>query len=177
MRISRYEGEDGIQEVDLVGNLALAEHDYPRAVELGNQAGDLLTRLGAPHGLAITRWNMGLAELALGNAARAESLFADALRLANENDIAEVAAWCPTGLAAVSSRRRDFERAASLLGLAETLMAETGAVLEPMERELFDHTRAAAEDGLGHDNFVAAEKAGRSLDIKEVLQTLPGRAD
>lgn len=152
-----------------LGNLALAEYDYSRAAELGSQASDLLARLDVAHGLAITWSNTALAELALGNASRAESLFADALRLASENDIAEVPPWCLTGLAAVSSRRRDFERAASLLGLAETLMAETGAALERSERELFDHTRAVCEDGLGRDNFAAAEQAGRSLDIKEVV--------
>jgi len=150
-------------------NVALIEHDYPRAAQLGGQAGDLLAALDFAHGLGIVWSNTALAELALGNATRAESLFADALRLASENEIPEVTIWCLTGLAAVSSRRGDFEDAASLLGLAATLLAETGAALEPAERELFNETRAAGEDALGRDRFAAAEKAGRSLDINEAL--------
>jgi tetratricopeptide (TPR) repeat protein len=153
-------------------NLALTQHDYGRAVELGRQCSELLEQLGAWHPLAIAWSNTGVAELALGDVSKAESLFAGALQIAHENGISEVTAWCLTGLAAVAAHNGDVERAAGLLGLTEVAMVDSGVVLEPAELELFSASREAVETDLGPDRLASAMEAGRSLDIEDLLTTL-----
>jgi predicted ATPase/class 3 adenylate cyclase len=170
LTLARREGDDFLVAMILANlcNLALTEHDYRRAVDVGRQCSELLERLGVAHGLAITWSNIGLAELALGNVAKAESLFADALRLAREHALAEVMVWCLTGLAAVAARTNELERAATLLGAVDMAIDSTGIMLEPAEQELFDETRSLAEDALGPDRFGSALDAGRTLELEAV---------
>jgi predicted ATPase/class 3 adenylate cyclase len=153
-------------------NLALIEHDYAGALELGRECSRIAQKLGAQHPLAIAQSNMGIAELGLGNLATAESLFADGLETASGHGITEAEAWCIAGLAAVAARRGDDETAARYLGLVLLRMEETGVVFEPAERELLDETRETTEASLGPDRFANATETGRSLDARSILAML-----
>ena len=166
------QGEDDYALLGVLANLcnlALRQHDYGRAAELGRQSAEVAARMGLMHALAITRSNTGIAELGLGNVSEAESLFVEALGFAHDLGNAEVEGWALTGLAAVSARNGKDEQAAALLGLAEIAMAAGGAVLEPAEQELFDETRSQAERALGTDGLELAMRHGRELEIGDVV--------
>jgi hypothetical protein len=59
-----------------------------------------------------------------------------------------------------------LERAARLLGAAETLREAIGAPLSPRERVWYDHDVSAVRAGLGEADFVEAWAAGKAEGVQ-----------
>ena len=93
--------------------------------------------------------NLSMVERQRGDLAAAESLSRDALRIiAGRRDELAVG-WVINGLAAVTAARGQDERAAVLLGLAESLLERAGGEWPPDELEQHDGTLRALTERLG----------------------------
>ena len=104
-----------------------------------------------------------------GDLAAAEACHRESLRqagdLADENSLA----FALEGLACVAAARRQPERAAVLLGAAESIRARTGSQLPLQERADVARAAGAAAGDLGREAFDLALDRGRRMSTGEVL--------
>ena len=111
--------------------------------------------------------NLSMVERQLGNLDRAEALSLEALRfaVAKRNEMA--IPWTINGLAAVTAAQGRLERAATLIGIAESLLAKAGGEWPPDEREQYEGTLAAVSAGLSAADLDRARASGAAMSLDE----------
>lgn len=93
--------------------------------------------------------NLSMVERQLGNVDRAEALSREALQTIRDGGDELAIAWTLNGLAASTAAVGDPDRAATLIGLAETMLARAGGAWPPDERVQYDTTLASLGNALG----------------------------
>jgi hypothetical protein len=131
--------------------------------------------------ISVAVANLGRVQLlANGEPARAQTLFAEGLRLARARNDRRVAAECVQGLAAVKALEGRAGEAARLFGSAQVLLETTGASASPAEEALGARFLPPLQSELG-DSYAAEWEAGRSLAPEDVdalaLGGRPGHAE
>jgi non-specific serine/threonine protein kinase len=111
--------------------------------------------------------NLSMVERQLGNLDRAEALSLDALRIVSRKGDEMATPWVINGLAAVTAAKGRFERAATLLGIAESLLERAGGEWPADEREQHDDTLATLSAGLSPATLESARAAGRAMTLDE----------
>lgn len=111
--------------------------------------------------------NLSMVERQLGNLDRAEALSLEALRFAVAQRDEMAIPWSMNGLAAVTAAQGRLERAASLIGLAESLLAKAGGEWPPDEREQYEGTLALLSANLSTQDLDRARAAGAALSHDE----------
>jgi hypothetical protein len=86
--------------------------------------------------------NLSMVERQLGNLGDAEELSLDALRIAAAKHDEMAIPWVLNGLAAVIAAKGDIERAAKLIGIAESLLERAGGKWPPDELAQYEDTLA-----------------------------------
>ncbi|GAC1401894.1 MAG: hypothetical protein NVSMB52_15760 [Chloroflexota bacterium] len=76
------------------------------------------------------------------------------------------------GMAAVAAALNQEQRAAQLLGLAESLRGESNVPRQPSVEPEYDALVTSVRDALGEVDFVAAQSVGRGLSLEHVLASL-----
>lgn len=109
--------------------------------------------------------NLSMVERQLGNLDRAEALSLEALRFAASNGDAMAIPWTINGLAAVTAAQGRLERAATLIGIAESLLAKAGGEWPPDEREQYEGTLATLSVGLSPQALELARAAGAAMEL------------
>jgi tetratricopeptide (TPR) repeat protein len=145
------------------GEPATARALYERSAPLFRNAGD--TR-----GLAQTLLGLGKSALYSGAAERAREAFAEALTRWNEVNITAGVIRSVIGLAGVAHAVSVPDRAATLYAAAETLAAQHAVSLSVPDAANRAHRVARIREQLGHSNFEALWRAGRSLSLEETIQ-------
>jgi non-specific serine/threonine protein kinase len=111
--------------------------------------------------------NLSMVERQLGNADRAEALSLEALRIVTAKRDEMAIPWVLNGLAAVTAAQGRLERAATLIGIAESLLATAGGEWPPDEREQFEGTVATLAAGLSPAALERARTAGSSMGLDD----------
>jgi non-specific serine/threonine protein kinase len=111
--------------------------------------------------------NLSMVERKLGNLDRAEELSLAAMRFAVATRDEMAIPWSINGLAAVTAAQGRLERAATLIGLAEALIAKAGGEWPPDEREQYEGTLAALSEGLSPVALKKARAAGAAMGLDE----------
>jgi tetratricopeptide (TPR) repeat protein len=111
--------------------------------------------------------NLSMVERQLGNLDRAESLSLDALRFAASKRDEMAIPWTINGLAAVTAAQGRLERAAMLIGIAESLLAKAGGEWPADEREQYDGTLATLSGGLEPAALETARAAGAAMNLDD----------
>ena len=111
--------------------------------------------------------NLSMVERRLGNLAGAEALSRDALRIVVAKRDEMAIPWVINGLAAVTAAQGRLERAATLVGIAESLLAKAGGEWPPDEREQYEGTLAALAAGGSSPDLERARAAGAALSLDE----------
>ena len=102
--------------------------------------------------------------------ASASALLRDSVVLCLEAGLNEFVAYGLRGLAWVAATAGQPRRAATLLGAADRLLAETGVDEWPMRRDLAGEARDAARAALGEEAYVAAAGEGRRMSVEAAVQ-------
>jgi len=148
------------------GYAAITQGNYQRAAVYMDEALVLAEQSGEQVRVMMAFGNLGLASLFTGNFDDAAAHFAQQLRLGHEHAVPWMAAEAMTGLAAIAARQGDSERAARLLGAAESLANILGdAVGARLEQEFF----APARDGIGEARWAVVHTAGGGLGFEEAV--------
>jgi predicted ATPase/DNA-binding CsgD family transcriptional regulator len=112
---------------------------------------------------------------AQGNVGQAEALYLESFCLALENGYVVWAGGSLIGLARVAESQGESERAARLLGGAQTLV-DVNKHLAPVERAAYERLVACLRARLGEETFTTAWKEGCSMTPQQALAA-PERAD
>jgi tetratricopeptide (TPR) repeat protein len=111
--------------------------------------------------------NLSMVERQLGNLDEAEALSRDALRIVAANRDEMAIPWVINGLAAVTSAQGRLERAATLIGLAESLLAKAGGEWPPDEQEQYEGTFAGLSTGLSPTALDQARATGAAMGLDD----------
>jgi tetratricopeptide (TPR) repeat protein len=117
-----------------LGEVARSQEDYERAWEFWKRAHASFKELGDPRYTGWTLCNLGLIELQQGRSHPALHLLREGLGLAQALLDRRAAAYTLECLAAVAASDGDAERAARLMGAADSLLEEMAAGVWPSER-------------------------------------------
>jgi predicted ATPase len=156
--------------------LALAarrQGDYGRARELHQAALSFYREAGFAGEVARSLSSLGYVEELRGDLDAAEACHRESLRLARDLPDELPLAMVLEGLARVAAAQRQPERAAVLLGAAESIRTRTGAPLPPQERIDVERAARAAVSALGREAFAEEIEQGRRMTIQEAVAYAP----
>jgi predicted ATPase/DNA-binding SARP family transcriptional activator len=172
VEVGRRAGDERILAlaVNNLGDYALTRGDHARARPLFEESLGLLRARGDTTNVARALFNLGAADLELGRHDAAAAHFREGLELAGDAGDREDLAWLLEGSAALAMARADAERAATLLGAAEALLAAMGADHKPYERSLRDRTHAAVVAALGEAAAEDLMRRGATLATPEAIE-------
>jgi predicted ATPase/DNA-binding SARP family transcriptional activator len=148
------------------GYLAVAQGSYERAAAYLDEALVFAERSGEPLMVILAFGNLGLASLFTADLESAVVRFEEELRLCREHALSWLAAEGIAGLAAVAACRGELERAARLLGAAESLAnVLNDAAGVRLEEEFF----SPARQQMGETRWRAAYADGVGLGFDEAV--------
>jgi predicted ATPase len=148
------------------GYTAIGQGSYECAAAYLDEALVLAKRTGEQLRVMLVFENLGLVSLFMANLERAMARFAEGLRLCLEHGVAWTGAEALAGVAAVAARQGKSERAARLLGAAESLSEFQNAVGVRLEQEFF----SPARQQLGEGRWGAAHAEGARLSFGEAVR-------
>jgi len=146
----------------MAGDLAEARELMSRRIELARETGNFAT-------VGIECNNLSMVERQLGNIEGAEALAREALQISSRRGDGLAISWNLNGLAAVAAHRRDFERAATLLGAADAAMEDAGGAWPPDELVHYQRTVGAATEALGATPFQTVRALGHSMTTDQAI--------
>jgi hypothetical protein len=103
-------------------------------------------------------------------------LFAESLELTRQMGMKALLLYALIGLAMADQDPADLSRSARLHGTADQAMADTGRMLEPLERRLADLDRQALRAAMGAEAFEAEYAAGRAIETARGSPIWPSSA-
>jgi tetratricopeptide (TPR) repeat protein len=115
--------------------------------------------------------NLSMVERKLGNFDAAEALSLAALRIVTRKHDEMAIPWVINGLAAVRAAKGSHQRAATLLAIAESLLARAGGEWPADEREQFEGTLAAVSAALSAKVLEDARARARGMTLEECVAT------
>jgi len=148
------------------GYVAIEQGSYECATVYLDEALVLAEKTGEQLRVMLVFENLGLASLFVGDLERALARFADGLRLCREHGVPWAGVEGIAGVAAVAARRGESERAARLLGAAESLAELEEAVGSRLEEEFY----STARERIGDARWRAAYAEGARLSFDEVVR-------
>jgi non-specific serine/threonine protein kinase len=113
--------------------------------------------------------NLSMVERQLGNLETAETLEREALEIEQQTGDQFTTPFAISGLAAIATERREFERAATLVGAAEAIMAAQHMAWPPDERPHYERLLADLPAGMGSEAFELVRSRGHSMTPSEAV--------
>ncbi len=113
--------------------------------------------------------NLSMVERQLGNLETAEALARDALETGERIGDQFTKPFAISGLAAIATDRREFERAATLVGAAEAIMEAQHMAWPPDERPHYERMLAVLPEAMGSAEFDRARAAGHAMASSEAV--------
>jgi non-specific serine/threonine protein kinase len=163
----------GVSTANL-GELAFQRGEYSNAEGLFRTAHGLFTDLQHAGGLAYVFHHLALVKLAQSEYEEALEYLGDALRSGHARGDVEIMAYCLGAAASVALGQQDAERAALLLGAAESMRRRIGIALSPKDQRENEAARAASRDTLGSRAFEEAWANGAEMTSDEAVACVLG---
>jgi predicted ATPase/DNA-binding CsgD family transcriptional regulator len=174
-----FKQEDDKQGISMAlnnrGKMAQYQGNYITAKALYYEAQALASDIGDKLGVVGILSNLGDVANCEGDYEQAERFYLESLDLCQHLGCTQETAECLEGLTTAILRYQP-ERAARLLGAAETLHKRAGnSPLPPIKRLAHEHLAATLRSRLGEKAFTVAWLAGRAMAVDEVLAFPPDR--
>ena len=147
------------------GYVTIEQGSYERAAAYLDEALVLAERTGEQLRVMLVLENLGLAALFMADLERAMARFAGGLRLCREHGVPWAGAEAIAGVAAVAARQGESERAARLLGAAESIAEHGGPVGSRLEQEFY----SPARERIGDTRWRAAYADGTRLSFEQAV--------
>jgi predicted ATPase/class 3 adenylate cyclase len=152
-----------------LGEVARSQGDYDSARHFYAESRTLSRELGARWEIAGSLHNLGHVALHEGDLRQAAALFREGLALYQELGSRPFIAHCVGGLAGVAAHGGESERAARLFGATAALLADAGAVMEPVDRWEWERNLRVARAALSSPDFDAAWGTGQRLSQEQAV--------
>ena len=143
------------------GDLLEARDLQTERIRLAREMGNVAT-------VGFESGNLSMVERQLGNLDRAEALARDALTIYDQREDRAIPLGI-SGLAAIAAERGQTERAATLVGAAEALLAAAGMGWPPDEIVQYEGTVAALTERMGTADYERVRDAGRALTARAAI--------
>ncbi len=156
--------------------IALSQRDYAAARALFEKGLESFSRLGDKH--FANTMKSGLADVARreGNYTEAAALYHECLAVWREFGHRGAIARCLECLGFIANAQGEPERAAQLMGAAQTLREISDSQMTPEEGPEYDHELAILHSKLDAATFAKEWKQGRGLTIEQAIALSPGVA-
>jgi len=152
------------------GDVARLRHDAITAAASYQAALPLLRQANARSEIPAVLHNLANVLLSQGETATAYATFVEALELHREIGNRMGMTECLIGLASTALTTQQPEVAATLLGAADHLLAQSSMPLLAAEQVIYAQTAAAVEQALGAEKLKIARQRGQAMAPAEVLQ-------
>jgi len=119
--------------------------------------------------VAVESANLSMVERKLGNLDGAEALSLEALRTVSRQGDEMAIPWVINGLAAVTAAKGRLERAATLTGIAESLLEQAGGEWPADEREQYEGALALVTAGLSPTALATGRAAGAAMSLDDAV--------
>jgi tetratricopeptide (TPR) repeat protein len=119
--------------------------------------------------VAVESANLSMVERKLGNLDGAEALSLEALRTVSRQGDEMAIPWVINGLAGVTAAQGRLERAATLIGIAESLLERAGGEWPADEREQYEGALALVVTGLPPAELVSARARGAAMTLDDAV--------
>ncbi len=160
-----------------LGYAAYLHGDLARARPIMEEALLLTRNLGGQADPATVFHSVGEVRRAGGDFEGAEAAYREGLALAWDGGVRIGVVDCVEGLGILALVSGKLERAAHLLGAAETQRCETNLPIDPHLHAEHSQTVFALRKALGEAAFTAAWDAGRALSLEEAVTEALALAD
>jgi tetratricopeptide (TPR) repeat protein len=146
--------------LQMSGDLEAAREVMSTRLTMGRSTGDEFV-------VWVESANLSMVERRLGNLARAEALALQALKIdAGRGDEMSIA-WTINGVAAVTAAKGEYDRAATLNGMAAAMLERAGGQWPPDERKQYDETLATVTAGLPPEMVATARDRGAAMTLED----------
>jgi non-specific serine/threonine protein kinase len=152
-----------------LGVVALGQGQYTTAERWLEDSLAITRPQGLRLGMAWAIGNLGIAAFFQGDLATARSRLTESMALAREVGDKRIMAERFEELGWVASLVREFDRAATLFGAADTLRAAIGAPMPPAYRATYDRAVSLTRAALGEALFASRWQTGRSLSLQRAV--------
>lgn len=152
------------------GDVARLRHDSITAAASYRAALPLLRQANARSEIPAVLHNLAHVLLSQGETATAYATFVEALELHREIGNRMGMTECLIGLASTALTTQQPQVAATLLGAAEHLLAQSSMPLLAAEQVIYTQTAVAVEQALGAEKLKIARQRGQAMAPAEVLQ-------
>lgn len=146
--------------LQMSGDLAGARDVMAARIALGRELGDEFV-------VWVESANLSMVERQLGNLTGAEALSREALEIVSRQGDQMAVPWVMNGLAAALAAKGEHQRAATIVGTAETLLERAGGKWPPDERQQYEGTLAILAAALAPEALEQARAAGGAMTIEE----------
>jgi non-specific serine/threonine protein kinase len=153
----------------LLGVGAQIAGDLLEAREWMTQRLALVRATGNQFLIASEACNLSMVERQLGKLGAAEALAREALQIEQRTGDQFTTPFAISGLAAIATERRDFDRAATLVGAAEAILEAQHMAWPPDERPHYGRLLAALPEAMGSDEFERARSRGHEMAPSEAV--------
>jgi len=171
--LQRVEGTDDrlgrSNALHVLGVTAQMRGDMHEAAQFMNRRIAIARELNFLSSVAAEAGNLSVVERQLGNLERATELALEAMQISEQRGDEWMLPYELNSLAGIAAAKKDFVRAARLLGAATRVMELTGTAWPPDEKPHFEKTRAAAKAALPPDEFERAWAEGEQMPQREVV--------
>jgi tetratricopeptide (TPR) repeat protein len=114
--------------------------------------------------------NLSMVERQLGNLDAAEALAREALEIGERVGDEFTKPFAISGLAAIATERREFDRAATLVGAAEAIMEAQHMAWPPDERPHYERMLTVLPEAMGSAEFDRARAGGHSMGSSAAVE-------
>jgi DNA-binding NarL/FixJ family response regulator len=159
-----------------LGQVALHQGDYEKAVARCEESLSLLRELGYPESIHWPLDLLGIAACRQGEYERAATFFRESLVSNRRFGYRQGTAENLAGLGAVAAGQGQLEPAVKLFGAAEALLSAVGTDLGPADREQYDHCVAAVRAQLDEATFATAWAEGQAMTREQAIDYASGLA-
>ncbi|HYT13154.1 MAG TPA: tetratricopeptide repeat protein [Candidatus Nitrosopolaris sp.] len=153
----------------VLGVTAQMRGDLHEAAQFMNRRLQLARELNHLASVASEAGNLSVVERQLGNMERATQLALESLALSEQRGDEWMLPYQLNALAGIAAAKKDFARAATLLGAAAGMMERMGTAWPPDEKPHFETTRSAAEAALAPDSFERAWAEGEHMTLPDMV--------
>jgi non-specific serine/threonine protein kinase len=154
----------------VLGVAAQMRGDLEQARDFMTQTLELARARGNYRAVGGESANLSMVERQLGNLGHAEELAVEALQIAERRGDQWLIPYILNGLAAIAVDTLAFERAATLLGSAASMVEQQGNAWPPDEAPHFERSRAAVTAALGSEQLERAWSAGRRMSSAQAVR-------
>jgi predicted ATPase/DNA-binding SARP family transcriptional activator/DNA-binding CsgD family transcriptional regulator len=153
-----------------LGTTEFYQDDYSRAASFWQESLALYRQIGDKDGIAISLHNLAEVARMQDDYAWAAELGKESIVLFREMEDRWAILQTLVGLGRLAVARGHNERAARLLGAAESMREATGSALPPPIREAHDQNVATIRSALGEETFTALWTQGRAMSFEEAVE-------